>query len=82
MAFLEDNVWINVPAELAEYLEDLTQFWNAGKIPADIAAAPPTSTTGSDGPAIRFAKDGANWKIYVYTNSTDKWQEGTLSAVA
>ncbi len=82
MARLEDNVWVNIPVELVDLLEDLVQYWNSGRFPVDVAALPPTSTTLSDGTALRFAKDGANWKIYVYTNSTDGWWEGTLSQTA
>ena len=82
MTLLEDNVWINLPPELADLLEDIILSWNLGQFPLQVFTSPPTSSTPSNGTAFGVAKDGNTWKFYCYTNTTDKWQVVSLSAVA
>lgn len=81
MSKLDSYDWKGLPPDLIEFLEDLTEFWNTGRIPLQYSASPPTSSTSADGPGILISKDGATWNIYIYTNATDKWYKVALTAV-
>ena len=65
-----------------KYLEDLTEFWNSGRTNVRVVGNPPTSSTAIGGPEMLLAKDGANWNLYIWVDSVDKWRAVTLSAVA
>lgn len=73
--------WKDLPSDLIEFLQDLTLYWNTGRVPLQSAATPPTSSTEAEGPCIKIAKDGATWYLYVYTNSTDGWKKVALTAI-
>lgn len=81
MPLLDEYDFKRLPPDLVEFLGDLTTYWNAGRFPVYYDGSPPTSSTLSDGPSIRIAKDGSTWYIYVYTDSTDGWKKVALGAL-
>ncbi len=81
MAKLNDYDWKGLNPDLVEFLQDITSYWNTGRIPLQNVGAPPTSTTQADGPLIRLEKDGASWFLYCYTNETDGWKKVALSDI-
>ena len=73
---VDDYDWKGLPPNLVEWLEDVTELINAGKISIRYyGTTTPSSVTAGQQGEMLLVKDGVTWKVYIYTDSTDTWQQ-------